>query len=193
MSAVCLEKWTWFIWIRASRFCRSNNRSRFTRWVREICPMDGLRSFMIILITASFSSKTNIDPLSLEMCEFEKQSQYCSLTSCPSWEISSLVLRVGSLPAGDSRKSSVTSHKLSAGIISNLRRASTEKTSASVLLCENTCLLFTHVQLTKTNVWHLSPDVEFGVLETSLQNRRLGKDLVYNAERCCQQDNIVCW
>ena len=43
--------------------------------------------------------------------------------------------------SGDSRKSSTTSHKLSAGILSNLRAASTEMTSASVLLCENPCLL----------------------------------------------------
>ena len=92
MSGICSGVWTCMIWLPASSLCRSNNRFRFTRWVREICPMDGLRSFMVILITAS--SKTNIDDLWLEMCEFEKHSQYCPLTYYPSWDILSLELGV---------------------------------------------------------------------------------------------------
>ena len=57
------------------------------------------------------------------------------------------VMRDFVFPAGDWRKSSITSHKSSAGIISNLRSGSAEMTSASVLLCENTC---DHIQGVET-------------------------------------------
>ena len=44
------------IWIPRSRFIRSNHQSSFTRRVREMCLMDGLRPLKIILITTSLSS-----------------------------------------------------------------------------------------------------------------------------------------
>ena len=46
------------------------------------------------------------------------------------------LLCTGLLPAEYSNKSITVSHKLSAGVSSNLRPASSEITSASVLLCE---------------------------------------------------------
>ena len=68
MSAICLKVWT-LIWVPGSKFVQSNNHSRFTRWVRKICLMDGVPPLMI-LITASLSSKSNKDARWLETCAF---------------------------------------------------------------------------------------------------------------------------
>ena len=52
---------SWFlvylIWILESKLILSNNQSRATLWVLETCLILGLLPFMIILITASLSSK----------------------------------------------------------------------------------------------------------------------------------------
>ena len=97
------------------------------------------------------------------------------------FHLSNLVLRMASVPAGDSRKSSTTAHKLSAGILSNLRAVSTEMTSAAVLFCENTCSLFTcpaYQSECDTCIWSpWDPPA---------------KVLVYNAEGCCKHYIIVC-
>ena len=114
MSGICSGVWTCLMWLPAFSFCRSNNRFRFTRWIREICPMDGLRSFMVVLITAS--SKTDIDDLWLEMCEFEKQSQYCPLTYYPSWEISSVGFGVTHVISPSWRLQKIISHVLDAAL-----------------------------------------------------------------------------
>ena len=41
MSAICWELLAYLIWILGSMFIRSNNQSRFTLWVREMCLMVG--------------------------------------------------------------------------------------------------------------------------------------------------------
>ena len=80
MSANCWEVFTYLMWILGSRFILSNNQSRFTRWVREICLKDGLRPFMIILITTSYYSKPNKAALWLEMCEFGRIDSILSVS-----------------------------------------------------------------------------------------------------------------
>ena len=47
----------YLIWILGSRLIRSNNQSRATLWVLETCLIVGLQHLIIILITASLSSK----------------------------------------------------------------------------------------------------------------------------------------
>ena len=49
-----------------------------------------------------------------------------------------LLLRMGPIPAGGPNTSVAVTRKLSAGILSDLRPASNEIISASVLLCETT-------------------------------------------------------
>ena len=45
-------------WITGSKLILPNNQSRATLWVRETCLRVGLGPLIIILITASLSSKT---------------------------------------------------------------------------------------------------------------------------------------
>ena len=58
MSMSCFLVSTYLIWILGSKLILSNNQSRATLWVRETCLIVGLRPLIIILITASLSSKT---------------------------------------------------------------------------------------------------------------------------------------
>ena len=57
MSASWFLVSMYLIWILESRLIRSNNQSRATLWVLETCLIVGLLPLMIILITASLSSK----------------------------------------------------------------------------------------------------------------------------------------
>ena len=57
MSASCFLVSTYLIWILGSKLTLSNNQSRATLWVLDTCLNVGLRPLMIILITASLSSK----------------------------------------------------------------------------------------------------------------------------------------
>ena len=47
----------YLIWILGSKLIRSKHQSRATLWVLETCHIVGLHPLMIILITASLSSK----------------------------------------------------------------------------------------------------------------------------------------
>ena len=58
MSASWFLVSMYLIWILVSRLIRSNNQSRATLWVLETCLIVGLMPLIIILITASLSSKT---------------------------------------------------------------------------------------------------------------------------------------
>ena len=61
------------IWIYGSKLILSNNQSRATLWVLEICLIAGLLPFMIILITASLSSKMYNKSSLREEFAFENQ------------------------------------------------------------------------------------------------------------------------
>ena len=56
-SASCFLVSTFLIWIFGSKLILSNNQSNATLWVLDTCLIIGLRPLMIILITASLSSK----------------------------------------------------------------------------------------------------------------------------------------
>ena len=58
MSASWCLVSTYLIWIFGSRLILSNTQSRATLWVLDTCLIVGLLSLIIILITASLSSKT---------------------------------------------------------------------------------------------------------------------------------------
>ena len=65
----------YLIWISGSKLIQSNNQSRATLWVLETCFIVGLLPFMIILITASLSSKIfNIASLREEFAFEETKS-----------------------------------------------------------------------------------------------------------------------
>ena len=57
MSASWFLVSMYLIWILGSKLIISNNQSSATLWVLETCLIVGLLPFMIILITASLSSK----------------------------------------------------------------------------------------------------------------------------------------
>ena len=57
MSASWFLVSAYLIWILGTKLILSNNQSRATLWVLETCLMVGLLPFMIILITASLSTK----------------------------------------------------------------------------------------------------------------------------------------
>ena len=134
MSAMCVDVLKYLIWNPESQYIRSNDQSKFARWVREICLLDGLRPSVIFLITASLSSQTSKDARWLEMCEFEGTS--VNLLSVMKDIVLGLLLSIGFLPAGGSNASTTMSHQLSAGIHSNKRPTSNEIISASVRLCD---------------------------------------------------------
>ena len=95
--------------------------------------MDGLRPYMIILMTASFSSETNEDAHWLEMCVSGRMQSVLSVSLLfvmrmfvfLGWLVCS-----GSLPAGSSNTSTTVSH-----IERKKFFQSCEIFSASVLLC----------------------------------------------------------
>ena len=199
MSANCLEVLTYLFWMSGSKFILSNNQSKFALWVREMCLMDGLRPLMIILITASLSSKTNKDACLLERWAFGGAWSILSvnlLSNMRDVVFLGLVLRTRFLSVGSCSTSVTMSHKLRAGIPSNLGPASHELISASVLLCE-TAVCFLQVQLIGTNVrlpkMHDIPrDLDFLSQSGHLQNRRPGgKDLACIPMQCFPHDNLV--
>ena len=57
MSASWFLVSTYLIWIFGSKLILSNNQSSATLWVLDTCLVVGLRPLMIILMTASLSSK----------------------------------------------------------------------------------------------------------------------------------------
>ena len=168
---------TWFlvsmylIWILGSKLILSNNQSRATLWVLETCLIEGLLPFMIILITASLSSKMhNIASLREEFAFEETKSSLFRSSTFPGF-----FFRVGDFNGSPRtwsfwcvfpwRTVTIRTHKSSAGFPSILKPASKEMISDSVKLCE-TEVCFLHIQLIETNVWlskmhKVPPDVHF--------------------------------
>ena len=153
---------------------------RATLWDRETCVIVGLRPLIIILTTASLSSKThNIAPepecvvfdgkwsmlvgitlvclIGMGLCMF-------GLTTAEGFHSSSLL--GPSVLFGAEWSTSITkSQRVRAGIPSIRKPASREMISASVKLCE-TEACFLHIQRIGTNVWlpkkhKTPPDVDF--------------------------------
>ena len=56
------------IWILESRLILSNSQSKATLWVLDTCLIEGIRPLIIILITASFSSKDIQRSIGTRMC-----------------------------------------------------------------------------------------------------------------------------
>ena len=66
----------YLIWMLGPKLILSNNQSRATLWVRETCLVVGLLPFMIILITASLSSKIYNKAFLREEFTFEEKNQH---------------------------------------------------------------------------------------------------------------------
>ena len=154
-----------------SKLILSNNQSRATLWVPETCLIVRILSFMIILITASLSSKIYNKASLREECTFKEIKSTLSRSSIFPW----IFFRVGDLCGSYRswfvwdvfpwRTATIRSRKSSAGIPSDLNPASKEMISDSVELCE-TEVCFLYIQLIGTNVWLLKmhnvpPDVDF--------------------------------
>ena len=160
---------------------RSNNQSRATLWVLETCFIVRLLPFVIILITASLSSKIFNRTSLREEFTFEGIKSTLSKLLITPWDCFRFwmvwgVERTSRLFINGSPRSSwpwfvfprtatIRSHKSSAGIPSNLYPASKEMISDSVELCE-TEVCFLHIQLIDTNVWlpkvhNVPPVVDF--------------------------------
>ena len=128
--------------IPKSRLILSNNQPRFTRWVRKISLMDGPQPFMIILITASLSSKTNKDALRLEICVFGKKLIKLSVNLLSAMGVRFHWFGVTHGISPRSSNTSVTmSHKLSARVRSNLRPAPDEIIFCIGVAVWHSCLL----------------------------------------------------
>ena len=176
MPAICSEVLTYFVWMTGTR---SNNQSKF---VLEMCLMDWVQPFLIILIIVIFDDKQKC-PLAGDVCVWKNTVN----TICKRVFLG-LVLRVGFLPAGGSNISVSMSHKLNAAILSNLRPASNEIDylcfSAGV---QNNTLLFTrpacrHKCVASRCTTYLRSPV--GVLEKTNQ--------VCTPMQCFQRESIFC-
>ena len=139
----------------------SNNEPKATVWVLDTCLIVGLLPLIIILLTASLSSKTFHIAPSRDHLAFDERDQHCS---DPDWRaLLDLVFHVdfGGLRQFPLRLlifgfvdlvwwgMKYCNHlvqRSSAGIPSMRRPASRELTSASVELCE-TEICFLHIQL----------------------------------------------
>ena len=137
MSDICLGVLTYSIKIPKSRLILSNNQPRFTRWVRKIS-----LPFMIILITASLSSKTNKDALRLEICVFGKKLIKLSVNLLSAMGVRFHWFGVTHGISLRSSNTSVTmSHKFSARVRSNLRPAPDEIIFCIGVAVWHSCLL----------------------------------------------------
>ena len=170
------------IWFFGSKLILSNNQSRATPWVLDTCLIVGLLPVMIILITASLSSKTYhmaLEPQSVTLdgtwSIVVRSRLVCMVGICfrilgcvfthkfPRDSLSSLVLLVWF--AEEWNTSITTSQRSRAGIPSMREPSSREIISDSVELCE-TEVCFLHIELIGTNVWHpnvhkIHPEVDF--------------------------------
>ena len=77
MSASWFLVSMYLIWILGSKLILSNKQSRANLWVLETCLIVGLLPFMIILITASLSSKMYNKASLREEFTFEEINQHC--------------------------------------------------------------------------------------------------------------------
>ena len=152
----CLRVWCFVsmyrIWILETRLIRPNNQSKATLWVLDTCLIVGLWPLIIILITASLSSKTHNKALEPE-CVFRlmERDQCWSNQDWCSWLESVFVCLTEELPTGfpwlshvfwfcwfgslrNEILQSLKSQRSRAGIPSMRKPASGEITSASVEL-----------------------------------------------------------
>ena len=170
----------YLIWILESKLIRSNNRSRATLWVLEKCLIVGLLPFMIILITASLSSKTYNKASWRADWTLEGTESMSFIASILLWDLWCLFSPFTGFPVRSEireifpRTETIRSHNSRAGKPSNLSPVSREMISDSVELCE-TQVCFWHIQLTGTNIWlpkmhHFPPDVDF----ESSRSRKIG-------------------
>ena len=200
------------IWILESILIRSNNQSRATLWVLETCLIVGLLPFMIILITASWSSNTYNkaswwEDLTIEGIKSTLSKLLITLWDCLRFWIVWGGERTSRLFIYRShcslwlwyvfpwRIATIRSKKSSAGFPSILDPASKEMISDSVELCE-TEVCFLHIQLTGTNVWlpkthYVPPDVDFD-LQDLPQNRSLETVPACIVWQYYPHDNTVC-
>ena len=77
MSASWFLVSTYFIWILGSMFILSNHQSSSTLWVRDTCLIVGLLPLIIILITASFSSKNSQGTEARKLCVWSDVINMC--------------------------------------------------------------------------------------------------------------------
>ena len=160
MSASWFLVSMYLIWILGSKLILSKNKWRATLWVLETCLIVGLLPFMIILITASLSSKRYTTKF-----PFEKNSRFFFFEEIKSTLLRSSIFswiffRVGDFYGSHRtwsfwcvfpwRTVTIRSHGSSAGIPSILNPASKEMISDSVELCE-TEVCFWHIQFVGTN------------------------------------------
>ena len=168
MSASWFLVSMYLIWISGSRFIRSNNQSRATRWVRETCLIVGLLPFIIILITASLSSNTYNKASRLADWTFEGTESMSCITSILLWD---LFFPLTGCPVRSEtweifpKTETIRSHNSRAGKPSSLNPVSKEIISDSVELWE-TDVCFLHIHLIGTNVWlpkmhNVPPEVDF--------------------------------
>ena len=165
MSASWFLVSMYLIWILGSKSILSNNQSRATLWVLETCLHIGLLPFMIILITASLSSKMYNIASWCEDWTFEEIKSTLSGSSIFPW----IFFRVRgvdrSLRTWLIILISISVQNCDDQIPSNLNPTSKEMICDSVELCE-TEVCFLHIQLVGTNVWlpkmhNVPPEVDF--------------------------------
>ena len=195
---------TYLIWIPGSRSILSNNQSRATLWVRDTCLIVGLLLLMIILITASVSSKMYSTAPNWEDFVFDEtwstllRSRLSCLIKTLVWfwvclfdvvlhdefpRTWPLVLLDG---FGEEWNTSITKSQRSRAEIPSMHRpASREMISASVGLCE-TEVCFLHIQLTRTNV-RLPNEGKGPLLVEFESSRSLAKSESWNSPNlhCC--------
>ena len=160
-SASCLLVSTYLIWILV-KLILSNNQSSATLLVLETCLIVGLLPFMIILITASLSSKCTTETQHDKNLRVWWRSPHATIAQhlrfpfqvWISFFANSFLLRVivGVLLLFDERNISITtSHKSRAGNDSIRSPASNEMISDSLELFD-TDVCFLHIQL----MWQMS-------------------------------------
>ena len=181
MSASWFLDPTYQIWILGSTLILSKNQSRAALWVLETCLRVRLLPLMIILISASLSSKTCNAP-SREECMFEETESAFDNSRCL-WHACVLhcgficffeALQLnGSLRSflnfcvwfGFERDTSMTKSQRSSAGIPCMRRPASRGISDPVELCDtHVCLL--HIQLIGAHVWlpnmhNVPPEVDF--------------------------------
>ena len=124
-----------------------------------------VRPLMILLITASPSSKTKKDMPVSQSCAFGGTLSILSvhlLSAMRDFVFLSLVLRMGSLPARGSNTSIAMSHKLSERIPSNLSPASNEIISACVTQLFDASPAYRYECVASPHAQHASSHIFFG-------------------------------
>ena len=177
MSASWFLVSTYLIWILGSTLILSNKLSSATLWVRDTCLIVGLRPLMIILITASLSSKMWSNGKVLRLKSHDRCWSiwghpcggcffvfvFCFCYGAFSWlHIAALVSLDAGLIQWRMWYFDYQIPKIKSG---NSIHVHQERISDSVELCDTeVCSL--HIQLIGTNLWlpkmhNVPPDVDF--------------------------------